>query len=318
MIKVGINGFGRIGRCTARHILESRSDMQLVKINASGTPEQNKHLFMYDSIHGRSSVEIPESVVWSAERNIDALDWRGVDVVLECTGAFNDGKIARTHLDKGAGKVLISAPAKNVSNTIVYGVNHKNITADDSVISNASCTTNCLAPVVDAIDRAVGINRGFVTTIHSYTGDQPTADRRHKDPYRARAAAVSMVPTSTGAAKAIGLVLPHLQGKLHGSAIRVPTANVSCIDATFIVSRDTSVEEINSVMYSAHKSNPAILGYETAPLVSIDYNHTSESAIFAPEQTQVDNNTVRILAWYDNEWGYSCRMADVASELAKY
>ena len=319
-MRIGINGFGRIGRCVTRHILESRPDMQIVKINATGDVETNTHLYKYDSVHGRSSVDIPCDVEWSHVRDITACNWPDVDIVLECTGAYNDGNIASIHKLNGARKVLISAPASNVSRTVVYGVNHTTITADDDVVSNASCTTNCLAPLADVLHTKVGIESGIVTTVHAYTGDQFTLDRRHKDLYRARAAGTSMIPTSTGAAKAIGLVIPELKGKLDGSAIRVPTANVSCVDMTFQSIQTTTVEEINLAVLEASKTEMAgILGYEPAPLVSVDFNHTSESSIFAPDQTRVvGGKLVRVLAWYDNEWAFSVRMADVAEAMAKY
>ena len=319
-MRIGINGFGRIGRCVTRHILESRPDMQIVKINATGDVETNTHLYKYDSVHGRSGVDIPDDVEWSHVRDITACDWPSVDIVLECTGAYNDGSTASIHKLNGARKVLISAPASNVSRTVVYGVNHTTITADDDVVSNASCTTNCLAPLADVLHTAVGIESGIVTTVHAYTGDQFTLDRRHKDLYRARAAGTSMIPTSTGAAKAIGLVIPELKGKLDGSAIRVPTPNVSCVDMTFQSTQATTVEEINRAVLEASKTEMVgILGYEPAPLVSVDFNHTSESSIFAPDQTRVvGGKLVRVLAWYDNEWAFSVRMADVAEAMAKY
>jgi glyceraldehyde 3-phosphate dehydrogenase len=317
MIKVAINGFGRIGRATARHILESRPDMQLVKINATGDLDTNLHFLKFDSVHGRFAP--PYYPEWSHTRSLAELDWTGIDVVLECTGAFNNGEACKVHLQKGARKVVISAPAKNVTRTIVYGVNHNTITANDNIVSNASCTTNCLAPLARVLHNTVGIQSGIVTTIHAYTGDQLTHDKAHTDLYRARAAGVSMIPTSTGAASAIGDVIPALRGKLDGSAIRVPTPNVSCVDMTFVAQRETIKEEINTIVHQASLEMPTVLGYEPQPLVSIDFNHTSESSIFAPDQTKViGGNLVRVLAWYDNEWGFSCRMADTASVLAKY
>lgn len=318
-MRIGINGFGRIGRCVVRHILESRPDMQIVKINATGDVESNTHLYKYDSVHGRSSVDIPDDVEWSHVRDITAINWPSVDIVLECTGAYNDGNTACIHKLNGARKVLISAPASNVSRTVVYGVNHNTITADDDIVSNASCTTNCLAPLADVLHTKVGIESGIVTTVHACTGDQVTLDRRHKDLYRARAAGMSMIPTSTGAAKAIGLVIPDLKGKLDGSAIRVPTPNVSCVDMTFQSTQATTVEEINRAVLEASKTEmEGILGYEPAPLVSVDFNHTSESSIFAPDQTRVvGGKLVRVLAWYDNEWAFSVRMADVAAQMTK-
>ena len=328
--KIAINGFGRIGRNVLRAIMESgRSDIEVVAINDLGPVETNAHLMRYDSVHGRfpGTVTVAGNTIDLGRGPMDvmssydpaALDWSGCDVVLECTGAYNNGEACKVHLQKGARKVVISAPAKNVTRTIVYGVNHNTITADDNIVSNASCTTNCLAPLARVLHNTVGIQSGIVTTIHAYTGDQSTVDRRHSDLYRARAAGVSMVPTSTGAASAIGEVIPALRGKLDGSAIRVPTPNVSCVDMTFVAQRETIKEEINTIVHQASLEMPTVLGYEPQPLVSIDFNHTSESSIFAPDQTKViGGNLVRVLAWYDNEWGFSCRMADTASVLAKY
>lgn len=318
-VKIGINGFGRIGRCITRHIYNNRPDLKIVKINASGDLESNLHLLKYDSIHGRNPGDVDSETEWTHTRKIDEIDWTGVDVVLECTGSFNDGEISKAHIENGAKKVLISAPAKNIDRTVVYGVNHEEITNSDKIISNASCTTNCLAPMAKVLHQEFGIKRGIMTTVHSYTGDQSTVDRRHKDPYRARTAGMSMIPTSTGATKAIGDIIPELAGRLSGSAIRVPTANVSCVDFTFESEVDTSTEEINSALYNASTNGmTGVLGYETAPLVSIDYNHTSESCIIAADQTKVvDNRMVRVLAWYDNEWAFSCRMTDVAAHIAK-
>ena len=319
MVTVGINGFGRIGRCVTRHIYNNRPDLKIVKINASGDLESNLHLLRYDSIHGRNPGDVDSKTEWTHTRNIDEIDWTGVDVVLECTDAFNDGKISKAHIENGAKKVLISAPAKNVDKTVVYGVNHEEVTSNDKIISNASCTTNCLAPMAMVLHKEFTIKRGIMTTVHSYTGDQSTVDRRHKDPYRARTAGMSMIPTSTGATKNIGLIIPELDGKLNGSAIRVPTANVSCVDFTFEAGQDTTVEEVNLAFetYSKMFMN-GVLGYETAPLVSIDYNHTTDSCIIAADQTKVvDNRMVRVLAWYDNEWAFSCRMADVANYIGR-
>ncbi len=319
MVTVGINGFGRIGRCVTRHIYNNRPDLKIVKINASGDLESNLHLLRYDSIHGRNPGDVDSKTEWTHTRNIDEINWTGVDVVLECTGAFNDGKISKAHIENGAKKVLISAPAKNVDKTVVYGVNHEEVTSNDKIISNASCTTNCLAPMAMVLHKEFTIKRGIMTTVHSYTGDQSTVDRRHKDPYRARTAGMSMIPTSTGATKNIGLIIPELDGKLNGSAIRVPTANVSCVDFTFEAGQDTTVEEVNLAFetYSKMFMN-GVLGYETAPLVSIDYNHTTDSCIIAADQTKVvDNRMVRVLAWYDNEWAFSCRMADVANYIGR-
>ncbi len=329
-IKVGINGFGRIGRCTLSHIAASgRNDIEVIKVNATGPLETSAHLLKYDSIHGRFPREVSiEGDTMDLGRgpmqmfstyDMNELDWEGCDVVLECTGKFNDGTKAKTHLDRGAQKVLLSAPGKNVDKTIVFGVNHNTLTANDNMVSNGSCTTNCLAPLAKVLDEGVGIEHGIMTTIHAYTGDQPTLDRRHSDLYRARAAAMSMIPTSTGAAAALGEVLPNLKGRLDGSAIRVPTPNVSAVDLSFRASRNVTVEEVNAIVEEAAKGPmQRVLGYEPAPLVSTDFNHTEESSIFAPDQTRVvDNRMVRVLAWYDNEWGFSVRMADVAVAMGR-
>jgi len=329
-ITIGINGFGRIGRCTLAHIAESaRNDVEVVAINATGPIATNAHLLKYDSVHGRFPGQIrvdgdtldlgrgPIKVFSTYDP--DELDWGGVDVVLECTGKFNDRDKAAVHLARGAKRVLVSAPAKNADKTIVYGVNHRALLREHLVVSNGSCTTNCLAPLAKVLNDAFGIESGIMTTIHSYTGDQPTLDRRHSDLYRARAAAMAMIPTSTGAAKALGEVLPELAGKLDGTAIRVPTPNVSAVDLTFVASRDVTVEEVNAVMREA-AAGPmgSVLAYDPEPKVSIDFNHTTYSSIFAPEQTKVvGGRTVRVLAWYDNEWGFSCRMADVAAAMGR-
>ena len=329
-VTVGINGFGRIGRCTLAHIAESaRNDVEVIKLNATGPIETNAHLLKYDSVHGRFAGDIrvdgntmdlgrgPMEVF--STYNPQELDWEGCDVVLECTGKFNDGTQSAVHMDRGAKAVLISAPAKNVDKTIVYGVNHRDLTAQDRMISNGSCTTNCLAPLAKALNDAIGIERGIMTTIHSYTGDQPTLDRRHSDLYRARAAAMAMIPTSTGAAKALGEVLPELSGKLDGTAIRVPTPNVSAVDLTFEAGKDVTVADINEILREAAATTMAgVLSYDPEPKVSIDFNHTTHSCIYAPDQTKVvGRRTVRVLAWYDNEWGFSCRMADVAATLGR-
>ncbi len=329
-ITLGINGFGRIGRATLAHIAESsRNDVAVVKINATGPIETNAHLLRYDSVHGRFPGEVrveddkmdlgrgPMKVFSTYEPA--ELDWDGCDVVLECTGKFNDGRKSAVHLDRGAKKVLISAPATNVDRTIVYGVNHRDLRAEERMISNGSCTTNCLAPLVKVLNQAIGIERGIMTTIHSYTGDQPTLDRRHKDLYRARAAAMAMIPTSTGAAKALSEVLPEMEGKLDGTALRVPTPNVSAVDLTFEAARDVSVADVNEVMAEAAAGHMgAVLAYDPEPKVSIDFNHTTQSSIFAPDQTKVvGGRTVRVLAWYDNEWGFSARMADVAGAMGR-
>jgi glyceraldehyde 3-phosphate dehydrogenase len=329
-IKVGINGFGRIGRCTLSHIAASgRDDIEVVKVNATGPLETAAHLIKYDSIHGRfpGEVTIGEGTMnlgrgdmqMYSTYDMNELDWSGCDVVLECTGKFNDGEKAKAHLERGAKKVLLSAPGKNVDKTIVFGVNDGELKASDTMISNGSCTTNCLAPLAKVLDESFGIESGIMTTIHAYTGDQPTLDRRHSDLYRARAAAMSMIPTSTGAAKALGEVLPGLKGRLDGSAIRVPTPNVSAVDLTFQAARDVTVEQINAAMKEASETHmKGVLGYEPAPLVSTDFNHSPESSIFAPDQTRVvGGRTVRVLSWYDNEWGFSVRMADVAVAMGK-
>ncbi|RZO67591.1 MAG: type I glyceraldehyde-3-phosphate dehydrogenase [Parvularculaceae bacterium] len=332
-LRVGINGFGRIGRLTLRSMIEhNRQGIEVVAINDLGPVETNAHLLRYDSVHGRFPNEVkttadtidagagPMKVF--AERDPAKLPWGdlGVDIVFECTGIFADKEKASAHLAGGAKRVLVSAPAKNADKTIVYGVNHDTLSADDTVVSNASCTTNCLSPVAKVLQDTVGIERGYMTTIHSYTGDQPTLDTMHKDLYRARAAASSMIPTSTGAAKAVGLVLPELQGKLDGSAIRVPTPNVSVVDLVITPSRDTTTDEINDAMISAANGPlKGVLGIADAPLVSADFNHDNRSSIFALDQTQVlEGKLVRVLSWYDNEWGFSTRMADTALEMAKY
>lgn len=329
-VTLGINGFGRIGRCTLAHIAEAaRNDVQVVKINATGPIETNAHLLKYDSVHGRFGGEVridgdsldlgrgPMQVFSTYDPA--ELDWSGCDVVLECTGKFNDGEKSAIHLERGARKVLISAPAKNVDRTIVYGVNHRALRADDRMVSNGSCTTNGLAPLAKVLNDTIGIERGVMTTIHSYTGDQPTLDRRHKDLYRARAAAMAMIPTSTGAARALGEVLPELAGKLDGTALRVPTPNVSAIDLTFEAGRDVTVADVNEIVREAAAGHMgAVLAYDPEPKVSVDFNHTTHSSIFAPDQTKViGGRTVRVLAWYDNEWGFSCRMADVAATMGR-
>jgi len=318
-MKVGINGFGRIGRCLSRHIMSERSDMELVQINASGGQETNLHLLKYDSVHGRYTGPIHEPIMWSEERDIRLIKWWDVDVVFECTGAFNDGNICDHHLSGGAQKVIISAPAKNVDRTVVYGVNHHKVEFNDHIVSNASCTTNCLAPLVKVLDENFTIKSGQMTTIHSYTGDQGTVDKRHKDPYRARAGGVNIVPTSTGAAKAMGLVYPPVEGRLKGSAIRVPTPNVSCVDLTVNVEMQVTEEIVNeTIKQSTFKEMNGIIGYSEEPLVSSDFNTTKESCIFAPQQTRVvDKTMVRVLSWYDNEWAFSCRMADVAKHMGE-
>jgi len=329
-IRVGINGFGRIGRCTFAHIAESgRNDIEVVKINATGPIETNAHLLKYDSVHGRFAGDVKVNgdtidlgrgpiKVFSTYSPYE-LDWEGVDVVLECSGVFNSKEASKVHLEQGARRVLISAPASGVDRTVVYGVNHRDLVDSDQVISNGSCTTNCLAPLAKTLNHAIGIESGIMTTVHSYTGDQPTLDRRHKDLYRARAAAMSMIPTSTGAAKAIGEVLPELNGKLSGSSIRVPTPNVSAVDLTFQAAKTVTAADINAIMAEAAAGVMAgVVSYETEPKVSVDYNHDTHSCNFAADQTMVMNGTlVRVLAWYDNEWGFSCRMADNAAEIGR-
>ena len=331
-IRVAINGFGRIGRLTYRAIHElGCDDIEVVAINNSGPVATHAHLLKYDSVHGAfpGPISVSETgidtgrreVPFFADRTPANLPWAdlGVDIVLECTGAFNSTKKAMPHIEAGAKRVLLSAPGVATDKTVVYGVNHNTITSDDLVVSAASCTTNCLAPVVDVLNKAVGIDHGFMTTIHSFTGDQPTLDRHHKDVYRARSASTSMIPTSTGAAKAVGLVIPELKGKLDGSAVRVPTPNVSLVDLKFVASRSTSVEEINEAVRQAAEGRlKGVLAFEDEPKVSIDFNHNPASSCFAPAQTRVMNGTmVQIMAWYDNEWGFSCRMTDVARELGK-
>jgi glyceraldehyde 3-phosphate dehydrogenase len=318
MIRIGINGFGRIGRCVTRHIMDERSDMRIVQINATGGQETNMHLLKYDSVHGRYRGQMQQDIIWTEERDIEKIKWQDVDVVLECTGAYNNGLKCINHTINGARKVVISAPAKDCKRTVVYGVNHTDITKSEHVVSNASCTTNCLAPLVKVLDQEFKITGGQMTTIHSYTGDQATIDKKHKDPYRSRAGGVNIIPTSTGAAKALSEVYP-LVGKIKGSAIRVPTPNVSCIDLTVQVKQEVTEEIVNQcVKDSISQGMRGIIGYEELPLVSSDFNTTSESCIFAPDQTRVvDNHLVRVLSWYDNEWAFSCRMADVAAYIAR-
>ena len=331
-VKVAINGFGRIGRNVLRAIYESgRTDIEVVAINDLGPVETNAHLMRYDSVHGRfpgnvtvtgDSIDAGRGPIKvHAKRNPAELPWKaeGVDIALECTGIFTSKEKASAHLEAGAKRVIVSAPADNADLTVVYGVNHDKLTKDHRVISNASCTTNCLAPVAQVLNDAIGIEKGFMTTIHSYTGDQPTLDTMHKDLYRGRAAALSMIPTSTGAAKAVGLVLPELKGKLDGVAIRVPTPNVSVVDLTFIAKRETTVEEINDAIRAAADGRlKGILGYTDEPLVSIDINHDPRSSVFHMDQTKVMEGTmVRILTWYDNEWGFSNRMSDTAVAFGK-
>lgn len=329
-VKVAINGFGRIGRNVLRAIIESgRTDIEVVAINDLGPVETNAHLLRFDSVHGRFPGVVTTTATTidagrgpmevSAIRNPADLPWAHVDIVLECTGIFTDKEKAVVHLENGAKRVLVSAPSNGADKTIVFGVNHDTLTSADLIVSNASCTTNCLSPVAQVLNQAVGISRGFMTTIHSYTGDQPTLDTMHKDLYRARAAALSMIPTSTGAAKAVGLVLPELKGKLDGVAIRVPTPNVSVVDLVFEASRATTVAEINDAIRTAADGRlKGILGYTDQPNVSADFNHDPHSSIFHMDQTKVLEGTmVRILTWYDNEWGFSNRMADTAVAMGR-
>jgi glyceraldehyde 3-phosphate dehydrogenase len=329
-VRLAINGFGRIGRLVYRAILESqRNDVEVVCINDLGSADANAHLLKYDSVHGTLPGEVKVDgdaidagqgpVKITAERDPSKLPWSdmGVDLALECTGLFANRDAAAQHLSAGAKKVLVSAPASGADLTVVYGVNDDKLENAHDVVSNASCTTNCLAPVAHVLHDAIGIERGFMTTIHSYTGDQTTVDTLHKDLHRARAAAVSMIPTSTGAARAIGLVLPELDGKLDGTSIRVPTPNVSMIDFKFVPSRATSVDEINDTIKAAATGRlDGILGTNDKPLVSADFNHSSYSSVFDLGQTQViDGSLVRVLSWYDNEWGFSNRMVDTATAI---
>jgi glyceraldehyde 3-phosphate dehydrogenase len=331
-VRVAINGFGRIGRNILRYIIETgRTDLEVVTINDLGSVETNAHLLRFDSVHGRFPREVKVDgdsidvgfgpIKVTAIRNPAELPYEafGVDIALECTGLFTARDKAKALLDAGAKRVLVSAPSEGADITVVYGVNQDKITRDDLVVSNASCTTNCLAPVAKVLNEAVGIERGFMTTIHSYTGDQPTLDTFHKDLYRGRAAALSMIPTSTGAAKAVGLVLPELKGKLDGAAIRVPTPNVSAVDLKFVPGRKTSKEEINAAIIAAADGPlKGILGYTDDKNVSIDFNHDPRSSVFHLDQTKViEGELVRILSWYDNEWGFSGRMTDVAATIGK-
>jgi len=332
-VKVAINGFGRIGRNILRSIIENKNhNIKVVGINDLGPIETNAHLLKYDSVHGilnrdviinGSDLDVGTGPIKvTSERNPENLPWKelDVDVVLECTGIFTSKEKAQKHITAGAKKVLISAPASGVDLTVVYGVNHKIISSEHQILSNASCTTNCLAPLAYVLNKSIGIENGFMTTIHSYTGDQPTLDTMHSDLYRARAAAANMIPTSTGAAKAVGLVLPELDGKLDGVAIRVPTQNVSVVDFKFNSKKETSIEEINEAIKIASENElKNILSFNDKKLVSSDFNHNPSSSIFHSDQTKVMNKKfVRILSWYDNEWGFSNRMCDTALEIGKY
>lgn len=330
-IRVAINGFGRIGRLVLRAIYESgRKDLQVVTINDLADIETNAHLLKYDSVHGIFPADVStkdgkiivngDEIICTQERDPAALPYADleIDIAMECTGIFTKRDMSSKLLEAGAKKVLISAPATDEDLTVVYGVNDDELTADHKIVSNASCTTNCLAPVAATLHDAVGIDHGFMTTIHSYTGDQRIVDTMHKDLHRARAGALNMIPTSTGAARAVGKVLPHLNGKLDGVSMRVPTANVSVVDLTFTASRETTVDEINNAIKTAAEGKlKGVLGYYDIPLVSCDFNHDPRSSIFALNETKVMNGTmVRILTWYDNEWGFSNRMADTAIKMA--
>jgi glyceraldehyde 3-phosphate dehydrogenase len=331
-VKVAINGFGRIGRNILRAIVESgRKDIEVVAINDLGPVETNAHLLRFDSVHGRFPGEVKVAgdtidvgtgpIKVTAIRNPAELPHKamGVDIALECTGLFTSKEKAKAHLEAGAKRVLISAPADGVDLTVVYGVNHEKLSPDHQVVSNASCTTNCLAPVAKVLNDLVGIDKGFMTTIHAYTGDQPTLDTLHKDLYRGRAAALSMIPTSTGAAKAVGLVLPELNGRLDGTAIRVPVPNVSVVDFKFLAKRETTKDEVNTaIRRAAEQELKGILAVTDQPNVSADFNHDSHSSVFHVDQTKVmDGKLVRVLSWYDNEWGFSNRMADTAVAMGK-
>jgi glyceraldehyde 3-phosphate dehydrogenase len=332
-LRVAINGFGRIGRLVLRSIIEhDRKDIEVVAINDLGPVETNAHLLQYDTVHGKLNHEVTvdgdmirvgdRAFKCTAIRNPAELPHgdMGIDIAFECTGIFTSKEKAAAHLEAGAKRVLVSAPASGADKTIVFGVNDDTLSADDFVVSNASCTTNCLSPVAKVLNDTVGIERGYMTTVHAYTGDQPTLDRMHKDLYRARAAASSMIPTSTGAAKAVGLVLPELAGKLNGSAVRVPTPNVSMIDLVFDAGRETTVEEVNAAIKAAADGPmKGVLGYSEAPLVSADFNHDPHSSTFAADGTNVTEGTlVRVLSWYDNEWGFATRMSDTALAMAKF
>ncbi len=331
-LRVAINGFGRIGRLVLRGIIESnRKDIEVVAINDLGPIETNAHLLRYDSVHGRFPCKVKTTkkginlgnglIAISAERDPAQLPWEklGVDIALECTGIFASKEKASAHLDAGAKKVLVSAPAANADLTVVYGINHAKLRKSHKIVSNASCTTNCLAPVAAVLNKAVGIQRGYMTTVHSYTGDQPVLDTLHSDLHRGRAAAMNIIPTSTGAARAVGLVLPELAGKLDGTALRVPTPNVSLIDLVFTPSRNTSAEEINAAIVKASEGKlKGVLDICDEPLVSSDFNHNPASSTFDLAQTQViEGKLVRVLSWYDNEWGFANRMADTAVAMGK-
>ena len=328
-IRVAINGYGRIGRNILRALYESdyRRDVKIVAINDLADAELNTHLTRFDSVHGRFNADVSlegdklkvngDTIALYQQRDPAQLPWQAlnVDVVLECTGLFTSREKANAHIQAGARKVIVSAPGKEMDATVVFGVNDDVLTADHQIISNASCTTNCLAPVAKVLNDVVGIESGSMTTIHAVTNDQNITDVYHPDPYRARCASLSMIPTKTGAAKAVGLVLPELAGKLDGMAVRVPTVNVSVVDLNFIAGRDTTVEEINAALAKASKANPKVLGYNNLPLVSIDYNHNPVSSCFDAEQTRVNGRLVKVMAWYDNEWGFANRMLDSTMAL---
>mgnify|MGYP001182930468 FL=1 len=331
-IKLAINGFGRIGRLVLRAIIESnRKDVKVIAINDLGTPDSNAHLLQYDSVHGilPQKVRATKSTINAgkgpikifSERNPEDLPWKelNIDIVMECTGIFTSREKSQLHLNAGAKKVLISAPSNDADITVVYGVNHNKIRKSHKIISNASCTTNCLAPVAKVINRLCGINQGYMTTVHAFTGDQSILDVLHSDPRRARAASQSIIPASTGAAKAVGLVLPELQGRLDGTAVRIPTPNVSMIDLVFNAKKKTDIESINNAMIRAsRKELRGVLAVENRPLVSIDFNHNPHSSIFDLTQTQVIKGKLgRVLSWYDNEWGFANRMSDTASVVGK-
>lgn len=332
MIKIAINGYGRIGRNVLRALYEAgrTNELKIVAINDLGDTKINTHLTKYDTVHGRFNAQVEEGegamivngdeIKTFSERDPSKLPWAelGVDVVFECTGIFRSKDACQPHLDAGAKKVIISAPGSNVDATVVYGVNHDILTSDMTVISNASCTTNCLAPIAKPLNDALGIDKGSMTTVHAYTNDQRLSDVYHSDLYRARAAAMNMIPTATGAAAAVGLVVPELKGKFDGMAVRVPTINVSLVDLTFIASRDTTVEEVNEIITTASKANPAIataLSINHEELVSMDFNHSPFSSNFDATQTRVQGNLVKVMSWYDNEWGFSNRMLDTAKAL---
>ncbi len=332
MIKIAINGYGRIGRNVLRALYEAsrRDEYQIVAINDLGDTTINTHLTKYDTVHGRFNAQVEEGegalyvngdeIKTFSERDPSKLPWAAlkVDVVLECTGVFRSKDACKPHLDAGAKKVIISAPGKDVDATIVYGVNQDVLTSDMTVISNASCTTNCLAPIAKPLNDALGIDKGLMTTIHAYTNDQRLSDVYHTDLYRARAAAMNMIPTATGAAAAVGLVVPELKGKFDGMAVRVPTINVSLVDLSFVANRETSVEEVNEIIVAASKSTPAmgeVLSVNYESLVSMDFNHSPFSSNFDATQTRVQGNLVKVMSWYDNEWGFSNRMLDTAKAL---